>query len=183
MIPSIGILLHGFGQRYDLPISRYLYFVAAGFVVVVSFVLVVVFAGEKVGERAVQYPRRASRWLTSLGRTPWPRGVGGVIGVLALATVIVTGFVGSQKHPELNPAEYVVWIYFWAATVILSGLVGNLWYLLNPFAAIYDAVIRLASPRSGEVGFAQRSRVGVFKLPEGLGIWPAVLTYYAFACL
>jgi len=40
---ALGILLHGFGQRYDLPISKYLYFVAAGFVVVVSFVLVVVF--------------------------------------------------------------------------------------------------------------------------------------------
>ena len=170
MIPSIGILLHGFGQRYDLPISRYLYFVAAGFVVVVSFVLVVVFAGEKVGERAVQYPRRASRWLTSLGRTPWPRGVGGVIGVLALATVIVTGFVGSQKHPELNPAEYVVWIYFWAATVILSGLVGNLWYLLNPWAAIYDAASRFIPLRPA------------FRLPA-LGVWPAAALYFSFACL
>ena len=39
-----------------------------------------------------------------------------------------------------NPAEYFVWIFFWAVTVILSGLVGNLWYLLNPWAAIYDAI-------------------------------------------
>ena len=28
----VGILLHGFGPRYDLPISRWLYFLAAGFV-------------------------------------------------------------------------------------------------------------------------------------------------------
>ena len=48
----IGILLHGFGPRYDLPISRWLYFLAAGFVVVISFVLVVIFAGEQVGAKA-----------------------------------------------------------------------------------------------------------------------------------
>ncbi|TME93659.1 MAG: hypothetical protein E6I34_05275 [Chloroflexi bacterium] len=170
MIPSIGILLHGFGQRYDLPISRYLYFVAAGFVVVISFVLVVVFAGEKIGEKAVQYPRRAVPWLTSLGRSPWPPAIGGVIGVLALAAVIVSGFLGSQKHPELNPAEYIVWIYFWAATVILSGLIGNLWYLLNPWAAIYDAASRFVPLRPA------------YHLPA-IGVWPAVALYFSFACL
>ena len=35
------ILLHGFGQRYDLPISLALYLYAAAGVVVISFVLVV----------------------------------------------------------------------------------------------------------------------------------------------
>ena len=167
---AVGILLHGFGQRYDLPISRYLYFVAAGFVVVVSFVLVVIFAGEQVGAKAVQYPRWPNRLLTALGRSPWPRGVGGAIGVASLLIVVITGFFGSQKHPELNPAEYFVWIYFWAATVILSGLVGNLWYLLNPWAAIYDAANRFMRLRPA------------FKLPN-IGVWPAVFLYLSFACL
>jgi len=166
----VGILLHGFGPRYDLPISRWLYFLAAGFVVVISFVLVVLFAGEQVGARAIQYPRRASAWLTSVARSPWPQRVGGTIGVLALAAVIVCGFFGNQKRPDLNPAEYIVWIYFWAATVILSGLVGNLWYLLNPWAAIYDAVSRFVRIRPA------------LKLPN-VGVWPAVLLYLAFACL
>jgi len=166
----IGIVLHGFGPRYDLPISRWLYFFAAGFVVVISFVLVVIFAGEQVGAKAIQYPRRASAWLTSAARSPWPRGVGGTIGVLALVAVIVCGFFGNQKRPDLNPAEYIVWIYFWAATVILSGLVGNLWYLLNPWAAIYDAVSRLVRIRPA------------LRLPN-VGVWPAVFLYLAFACL
>jgi hypothetical protein len=166
----VGILLHGFGPRYDLPISRWLYFLAAGFVVVISFVLVVIFAGDQVGTKAIQYPRRAVAWLTAAGRSPWPRGVGGTIGVLALAAVVVCGFFGNQRRPDLNPAEYIVWIYFWAATVILSGLVGNLWYLLNPWAAIYDAVDRFARFRPA------------FKLPN-VGVWPAVLLYLSFACL
>src|SRR5436189_1273908 len=166
----IGILLHGFGPRYDLPISRWLYFLAAGFVVVISFVLVVIFAGEQVGAKAIQYPRRASAWLTSAARSPWPRGVGGTIGVLALVAVIVCGFFGNEKRPDLNPAEYIVWIYFWAATVILSGLVGNLWYLLNPWAAIYDAASRFVRIPPA------------LRLPN-VGVWPAVFLYLAFACL
>src|SRR5216683_2110166 len=166
----VGILLHGFGPRYDLPISRWLYFLAAGFVVLISFVLVVIFAGDQVGARAIQYPRRASAWLTSAARSPWPRGAGGTIGVLALVAVVVCGFFGNQKRPDLNPAEYIVWIYFWAATVILSGLVGNLWSLLNPWAAIYDAVSRFVRIRPA------------LKLPN-VGVWPAVLLYLAFACL
>ena len=180
---ATGILLHGFGQRYDLPASLALYLFAAGGVVVLSFVLVVLFAGDQVGAKATQYPRRAVPFLLPIARAPWPRIVGGTIGVLGLAAIIVTGLFGSNK-PEVNPTEYLTWIYFWAATVILSGLVGNLWYLLNPWAAVYDLVSRMTSPPLGEVGpLAQRAGpVGRFSLAK-LGIWPAVLAYFLFACL
>jgi hypothetical protein len=163
------ILLHGFGQRYDLPIGLALYLFAAGGVVLISFVLVVLFAGDQMGSKAIEYPRRAVRWLLPIARSPWPRVVGGAIGGLGLLTVVIAGFFGSTNS-FYNPAEYVVWIYFWALTVILSGLVGNLWYLLNPWAAIYDAVDKVlpVSPR--------------WTLPE-VGVWPAVVAYFAFACL
>ena len=166
---ATGIVLHGFGARYDLPASLALYLLAAGGVVVISFVLVVLFAGDKVGAKAIQYPRRAVPFLLPVARSPWPRMVGGLIGVLGLATIIVTGLFGSPEATS-NPAEYLTWIYFWAATVIVSGLVGNLWYLLNPWAAIYDSVARFV-------------RLGlVWRLPN-LGIWPAVAAYFCFACL
>ena len=166
---ATGILLHGFGLRYDLPASLAIYLFAAGGVVLISFVLVVLFAGDQVGAKAIEYPRRASPFLLAMARSPWPRLVGGLIGVLGLLTVVVTGLFGSSD-PTRNPAEYITWIYFWAATVILSGLVGNLWYLLNPWAAIYDGVSRIVriSP--------------IWKLPE-VGVWPAAAAYFAFACL
>jgi hypothetical protein len=148
---AAGILLHGFGQRYDLPASLALYLFAAGAVVVISFVLVVLFAGDQVGAKAIQYPRRALAFLLPIARSPWPRIVGGTIGALGLVAIIITGLFGSTDATR-NPTEYLTWIYFWAATVILSGLVGNLWYLLNPWAAIYDVVSRLTSPLRGEVG-------------------------------
>jgi len=166
---ATAILLHGFGVRYDLPASLAIYLFAAGGVVVISFVLVVMFAGDQVGEKAIDYPRRPVAFLLAAARSPWPRIVGGIVGVAALLAVLITGLFGPTE-PTRNPAEYLVWIFFWAATVILSGVVGNLWYLLNPWAAIYDATTRIV-------------RIGpVLKLPQ-VGVWPAAAAYFSFACL
>ena len=169
MTRATEILLHGFGERYDLPISLALYLYAAAGVVVVSFVLVVVFAGEQVGARAVKYPRRPVPILAAAARTAWPRIAGGVIGVAGLVAIVITGLFGSS-NPLLNPAEYLTWIYFWAALVILSGLVGNLWYLVNPWAAVYDLLSKSIRPRPMRA------------LPN-VGVWPAAAAYFAFACL
>ncbi|HYS97954.1 MAG TPA: hypothetical protein VEM94_06115 [Candidatus Dormibacteraeota bacterium] len=163
------IVLHGFGQRFDLSVPLYLYLFAASGVVFLSFVLVVLFAGDQVGAKATAYPRRAVGWLTAIGRTQGPRLVGGAVGILGLLIVVIAGFFGSPTA-FYNPAEYFVWIFFWALTVILSGLVGNVWYLVNPWAAIHDLVTRLmpVPPR--------------WTLPN-VGVWPAVALYFAFACL
>jgi len=170
MIPAAGILLHGFGQRYDLPITLAIYLYAAAGVVVISFVLVVLFAGDQVGAKAVEYPRRPLLWLVPIARSAWPRIAGGTIGVASLLAVVISGLFGST-NPVLNPAEYLVWIYFWAGLVIVSGVVGNLWYLVNPWSAIYDAVNRVVRLRP------------VWKLPASVGVWPAAAAYFAFACL
>src|SRR5437879_11227304 len=103
---ATAIFLHGFGQRYDLPASLALYLYAAGGVVVISFVLVVLFAGDQVGAKAVEYPRRAAPFLLSIARTPWPWMVGGLIGVLGLLSIIITGFFGSTDN-YLNPSEFL----------------------------------------------------------------------------
>jgi len=163
------MFLHAFGARYDLPISLALYLYAAAGVVVISFVMVTIFAGDRIGDRAVQYPRRRLAWLEGLGASRGLRAVTGTIGVAVLAAIIITGLFGSTQ-PARNPAEYLTWIYFWAGLVLVSGLLGNLWSLFNPFAAIYDALVR-------------RPRGGARRLPAALGIWPAVLAYFCFACL
>jgi len=166
------LFLHGFGARYDLQGPLFLYLFAAAGVVVLSFVMVVLFAGDKLGEEAVSYPQWRATWLDGPANAAWPRIVGGVIGVFSLVAVIVTGLFGSQ-NPFYNPAEYIVWVYFWAATVILVGLLGNLWQLLNPWAALYSLVAPLRPLAKG---------TGTYPKPR-FGIWPAILTYFAFACL
>jgi hypothetical protein len=164
------VFLHGFGQRYDLPGPLLIYLFAAAAVVVLSFVMVVLFAGDKLGEEAVAYPRRRAAWLDRPLAAAWPRVVGGGIGVAALLAVIVTGLFGSQT-PFYSPAEYIVWVYFWAATVILVGLLGNLWTLLNPWRAIHSL---FGGPRDPDLAAGRLAQIG---------IWPAAFTYFIFACL
>jgi len=163
----VNLYLHAFGPRYDLPISLALYLYAAAGVVVVSFVMVALFAGDRTGDRAVHYPRFSAPFLLAIGRSPVLRGITGTIGVLALLAIVVCGLFGVQNALQ-NPASYLTWIYFWAGLVILSGLVGNLWTLLNPWSAIYDAVTRGGRP-------APR-----LHLPDSVGVWPAAVIYLLF---
>jgi hypothetical protein len=163
------LYLHGFGVRYGLPVPLALYLYAAGAVVVVSFVLVVMFARNKVGKRATEYRRWEARWLVALGNSLVVRVVVGLIGVVSLLVVIVTGFLGSQTATQ-NPEAYIVWIFFWATTVILTGLVGNFWTYLNPFTTIYRLLARVVPH-------------GQLALPDAVGIWPACALYFGFAWL
>ena len=163
------LYLHGFGVRYGLPVPLALYLYAAGAVVVVSFVLVVLFARGRVGEHATDYPRREARLLVALGNAVVVRFLSGLVGVLSLLLVIVAGFIGSQTANQ-NPEAYLVWIYFWASTVILTGLIGNFWTYLNPFTTIYRLLARVLPH-------------GTRRLPDWLGIWPAGALYFAFAWL
>jgi hypothetical protein len=163
------LYLHGFGVRYGLPVPLALYLYAAGAVVAVSFVLVVMFAGGKVGERATEYPRWEARWLRALGNALAVRFLLGLLGVVTLVTVVVSGFLGSQTATQ-NPEAYLVWVYFWASLVILTGLIGNIWTYLNPFRTMYRLAVRV-------VPHSERP------LPGGIGIWPAIALYFAFAWL
>jgi hypothetical protein len=164
-----AVLLHAFGPRYDLPISLALYLYAAGGVVVISFVLVAVLAGDKVGPSAIRYPSWPAGLLTALDRSRAVRLLGGLVGVALLLLVIGTGFFGNN-NPFYNPAEYLVWVYLWAGLVILTGLIGNLWEYLNPFAALDWLVRRIYDPPPR-------------KLPARLGAWPAIVLYYCFVFL
>ncbi|HXM55908.1 MAG TPA: hypothetical protein VOB72_11015 [Candidatus Dormibacteraeota bacterium] len=166
----MNLYLHAFGARYDLPISLALYLYAAAGVVVVSFVMVAIFASDRTGDLAVRYPRLAAPALLAVGRSPVFRAITGAIGVLGLLAIVVTGLFGSQTAVR-NPSQYLTWIFFWAGLVILSGLLGNLWTLFNPWTALYDLLTlgRRPAPR--------------FELPEQLGVWPAALVYLLFALL
>ena len=163
-----AVLLHGFGVKYDLPIPLALYLYAAGAVVVLSFALVAVFAGSKVGENATRYPRLEVPWLAGALRSGLPRAIAGTLGVLTLLAIIVCGLLGSQS-PSENPAEYLLWIYFWAGLVLASSLVGNLYAGFNPFSAVYDLFTWGRRPNPP------------FALPERVGVWPAAAAYLLFA--
>jgi hypothetical protein len=173
--PWAGLpLAHGFGLHYDLPVPLYLYLIAGGAVVALTFTILGTFLRRTADRPA--YPRLVLTdvpVVRAVVASRAPRLAGGTLGVLALAAVVVTGLLGAGEATA-NPAEYLVWIYFWAGLVVLSGLVGNLYALLNPFSALYDAAAwLLRRPRGAEPS--------VREYPRRLGLWPAVAGYLVFA--
>jgi hypothetical protein len=157
-----GLLLHVTSlSRLPIPVALYLY--TAANVVVLSFVPAALFSGDRRGSGAVAYPRVSAPWLLAVGRSPAVHAAGGVAGVLGLAAIVAAGLAGSLPPP------YALWTWLWAALVPLSALAGNLWPLVNPWAAIHDAGARL------------RHWPPPLALPARAGIWPAAAAYLGLA--
>jgi hypothetical protein len=156
----ITVFAHGLVQRSSLPIPEWLFAWAAAAVLCVSFVAL-----------AALWPKPR---LEHPGWRPLPGGralggrvvevVGGVIGVLILAFVLLTGYAGPPT-PLDNFAPTFIFIIFWVGLVFASVLLGDLFRLFNPWRAIGRAV------------FGGRERRAY---PERLGRWPAVVGLFGF---
>ena len=174
MAAPAAALAHGFAQRYDLPVPLGLYITGAALTVALSFGVIAFFVR---GRRAARdYPRFdllrsplggliSSRWLIGLLR---------LLSVAGLVVVVVAGFVGAQ-NPYKNIAPTVIWVIWWVGFAYISGLIGNLWSLLNPWSSVFrwaeSLVTRLTPARRLGLGLAW---------PKWLGNWPAVLLFVWF---
>lgn len=159
---------HAFGARYDLPLPLVLFLVAAAGVVALSFLVV----------ELVAAPRQRAR-------DPWPvlrPGAGGRVmiaiaqglALALLALVVATGLWGAQSATG-NFATVFTWVIWWVGLAFVQVLCGDVWALLNPWAALGRRVGALAG------------RMGVSALPlhypAWLGHWPAVALFLAVAWL
>ncbi len=182
---SIGVLLavtvgarraaaHGFGQRYDLPVPLALWMAGAAVAVACSFVVVGLFVRGGSGVR--DYPRlNLLRW--PLARVLVDRRTALVIRTLSvsvLVLVVAAGFAGDQ-NPTRNLAPVMVWVIWWVGFAYISALAGNLWAVVNPWAAIFGWLDK-RSQRPGGVPLA----LGI-PYPRRLGMWPAMALFAAFA--
>src|SRR5712691_3652888 len=154
---------HGFGQRYDLPLPLSLYLFGTSAAIVLSFVVIGLFARHRPGARG--YPRLdlaigpPGRWVaTSLQ----------LVAVGLLVLILIAGFGGSQD-PYRNIAPTLVWIIWWVGLAILSAFAGDLWALINPWRTLFDGADRLYRRVAGGRGLACH-----LPYPTRLGVWPAV---------
>ncbi len=85
------------------------------------------------------------------------------------ATLVAAGLLGS-RDPLSNPLPLVVWTLLWVGLTLLQGLLGNLWFWINPWYGPWRVVSALLP--SGVQGR---------RLPVRLGYWPAVVLFFAFA--
>jgi hypothetical protein len=165
---AIPAWAHGFGQRYDLPLPLSLYLFGTAAAVVLSFVVVGVFARHTPGARG--YPRidllahPLGRWLAH----PVLLALLKLVAAGLFILTVTAGFCGSQD-PYHNIAPTLVWIIWWVGLAIFSAFVGDLWAVVNPWRSLFDGADRVYRMLTGRTGFALR-----LPYPEALGVWPAV---------
>lgn len=177
VIILIGILAvaspvwaHGFGDRYDLPVPLSIWVAGAAVAVVLSFVVIGLFVRSPA--IAGGYPRinllrwRAARILVD----PRLWRLARITSVALLAVFIAAGVFGNQ-NPTRNVVPTAVWVIWWVGFAYLSALLGNVWLIVNPWSALFEAVGRFVDGRI-EWGVPY---------PRALGVWPAVVLFAVFA--
>jgi hypothetical protein len=158
-----GILAHGIGGRVDLPVPRWLFVYGAATVVVVSFVALAALWPEPrlEGRRPGRpLPEGVQRLVTSRVAERIVRGLSLAFFLLILAAAQLGDPIG-----DLNPAPWIIYIWFWVGLAFLHALFGNLWATLSPF----DTIGRFLGLEEGRREY-----------PRWLGRWPAAVLLLGF---
>jgi hypothetical protein len=136
------------------------YYLAGGTLAVAASFLLIAFAPEKPVERIIDARIALIRFPVFCPISS------SLVSLLVLAVLVWEGFDGTQD-PLQNPLPLVVWTLWWIGFTLLTAIFGNLWRFLNPWTGLY----RLLRP----------SRMPLIHYPKGLGYWPAVGLFFAFA--
>src|SRR6185312_9615311 len=165
---------HGFGLRYDLPLPLALWIIGAACAILLSFLIVAIAVRANASVEATA--QRNLRWqIDNAVTSPNIRVIAQFVAVAALILIVVAGIIGDQT-PTRNLAPTAIWIAWWVGFSYLSAFVGNVWLLVNPWAAIFDWCERiLPKPRA--------PRRATINWPNGLGVWPAIALFIVFAWL
>lgn len=130
------VLAHGLGDRYEVSLPAVLFYVGGVGVVVVSFVLVSVFAGTERGShsyRSKSLRRTPLSVLTSDPIVSFAR-----IGSVALLVVgLLSGFFGPEGFEE-NLLVNLVWVGWWVGYTFSVIFIANTWPTLNPWKVSYE---------------------------------------------
>jgi Cu/Zn superoxide dismutase len=166
---------HGIGESQDLPLPLWLVLFGGSVVVVISFLQMSLFVGERHALR--QYPRID---LLTVGPvrallTCKPLLlVGRLLSVALFLLVILSGLLGLQQT-DVNLAPTFVWIVWWVGLSFFTAFVGNVWPVVNPWKILFEWADRLARRLGVKDGLELHE-----PYPAGWGVWPALILYGAF---
>ncbi len=170
-VPALFIALpgvafaHGVQGRAETPIPNEVFVIAAGAVLIVSFVGLA-FGWSRPVLATVPWrriPRSIERVLLA-GATIW---IARFIVLAGFLVVFATAAFGSTRIGA-NPASLIVFVVWWIGLVPLSALFGNVWREVNPWATI-ARLVRIPAQRPDR------------PLPSWVGYWPAAAVLLAFA--
>jgi hypothetical protein len=158
-------LAHAGDAGFVLLLPTGYYLVGGALAVALSFVILAMVPPSPLA--------RLADWRRPLFATPieW-RSVLSWISFAGFMAFLLAGWWGS-RDPLSNPLPLVFWTILWGALAIVEGLVGDVWFWINPWYGPY----RLLAALRGRSGVEDSDRT----LPGGLAYWPAAILFLAFA--
>lgn len=154
---------HSFGVVYTLPVPFWLYAWASAATLVLSFIVVGLFATRTPPAHApvsADFRHALPPALVVLLQA---------LSLLALVMCVLTGLFGT-RNPYGNLNMTFFWIVFVLGYAYLTALIGDLYALINPWRTLARGVGLLWR------GFER----GRFRYPARAAYWPAVLLYGLF---
>lgn len=170
-VPS-PVFAHAFGQLYTLPLPVWLYLYGGGAAVVVSFVLIGYFVGQRENRRIYAAVDISNIPLVKFVVSDTSKFFFKVFSIFVFVLTIIAGYIG-KNDPSENFNTVFVWIIFWLGLTYLIAIFGNLWMVLNPWKIIVELV-------EGLMGIVAK---GIIKYPKTLGYLPALTFYFIFIWL
>jgi hypothetical protein len=151
-----------------MPLGYFL--AAAGAVVAVSFLILVLFWERK--------SREATRSDFTLLRGTVPTVIIAGLQILAVAALLLVIAAGLFGHPDTfkNIAPVAVWVIWWVGVSLVSAFVGNIWSVINPWSAMFACAETLARRWRKSLSLQ-------YPYPSWLGAWPACALFFLFAWL
>ncbi len=144
----LGLLLpasasaHSFGKIYNLPVPIWMYLYGAAGALLVSFLIVGYFVNASAAAANHRARRLDQLWCWRALDAPAVLVTLRALGLLALLLTIVTGLVGkNDAYQNFNMTFF--WIVFVLGFTYLTALVGDLYAVMNPWAAVMDGLERL----------------------------------------
>ncbi|NDB68709.1 MAG: hypothetical protein EB015_12035 [Methylocystaceae bacterium] len=162
LIASISkVEAHAFAQRYDLPLPLFYYIVGAGATVLVSVLIITIFAQRNLcWAPTLQIP-------ISYGVAQWIEGGLRLIGIVSFMIFLASGFLGEQGDWDSNFLPVSVWVLWWVGLAFLASLLVDFWPLLDPWRSLGLWLFRAAPSRE-------------YKWLVRLDTWPAVALLLSF---
>lgn len=148
---TIGIVLgvlsgtvraHGFGSRFEIALPMWLFLAGGAGVVLVSFVIVSLFAGSDRGKYTYEAtPLDATPFRVVSSPVPVAAARVGAVGLLVVG--LLSGVFGPPDFNE-NLLPNLVWVGWWVGYTFTVIFIGNTWPVVNPWKTTYEWVARAA---------------------------------------
>lgn len=165
---------HAFAAPYMLPVPFWMYAYGAAAALVVSFIIVGIFATSSPASASLAHPHAAasSGQEAVRGFRPVPAGLVGALRALALLLLgvcLASGLVGTA-NPFLNINMTLFWIVFVLGLTYATALVGDIFAFSNPWRTLCEGVHRAGL-------FSLQGRMAY---PARLCGYPALVLYFGF---